>query len=78
MSSQYPPFNFVNDQNEVVASNGSRSPLPATNRHAWRAILARKHDQPPGNMVVWRGMTRLHDMVARSPGNAVFVKIGDR
>ncbi|MER9151851.1 IS4 family transposase, partial [Mesorhizobium opportunistum] len=23
--------------------------------------LARKHDPPPGNMVVWRGMTRLHD-----------------
>lgn len=24
--------------------------------------LARKHDPPPGNMVVWRGMTRLHDI----------------
>ena len=23
--------------------------------------LARKNDPPPGNMVVWRGMTRLHD-----------------
>ncbi|WP_188394097.1 hypothetical protein [Mesorhizobium sp. SARCC-RB16n] len=23
--------------------------------------LARNHDPPPGNMVVWRGMTRLHD-----------------
>lgn len=24
--------------------------------------LARKHDPPPGNMVVWRGLTRLHDI----------------
>lgn len=24
--------------------------------------LARKHDPPPGTMVVWRGMTRLHDI----------------
>ena len=24
--------------------------------------LARNHDPPPGNMVVWRGMTRLHDI----------------
>ena len=24
--------------------------------------LARKNDPPPGNMVVWRGMTRLHDI----------------
>jgi hypothetical protein len=24
--------------------------------------LARKHDPPPGNMVVWRGMTRLQDI----------------
>nr|WP_245499366.1 IS4 family transposase [Mesorhizobium sp. M1A.F.Ca.ET.072.01.1.1] len=24
--------------------------------------LARKHDPPPGNVVVWRGMTRLHDI----------------
>lgn len=24
--------------------------------------LARKHDPPPGNLVVWRGMTRLHDI----------------
>ncbi|MER8734582.1 hypothetical protein NKH28_33265 [Mesorhizobium sp. M1227] len=24
--------------------------------------LARKHDPPPGNMAVWRGMTRLHDI----------------
>jgi hypothetical protein len=24
--------------------------------------FARKHDPPPGNMVVWRGMTRLHDI----------------
>jgi len=24
--------------------------------------FARKHDPPPGNMVVWRGMTRLHDV----------------
>lgn len=24
--------------------------------------LARKHDPPPGNMVVWRGMIRLHDI----------------
>ena len=24
--------------------------------------LARKHDPPPGNMVVWRGMSRLHDI----------------
>lgn len=24
--------------------------------------LARKHDPPPGNMVVWRGMTRLYDI----------------
>ncbi len=25
--------------------------------------LARTHDPPPGNMVVWRGLTRLHDLV---------------
>jgi len=24
--------------------------------------LARNHDPPPGNMVVWRGMARLHDI----------------
>ena len=24
--------------------------------------LARKNDPPPGNMVIWRGMTRLHDI----------------
>jgi hypothetical protein len=24
--------------------------------------LARKHDPPPGNMVVWRGLTRLNDI----------------
>ena len=24
--------------------------------------LARKNDPPPGSMVVWRGMTRLHDI----------------
>ena len=24
--------------------------------------LARAHDPPPGNMVVWRGLTRLHDL----------------
>jgi hypothetical protein len=24
--------------------------------------LARNHDPPPGTMVVWRGMTRLHDI----------------
>jgi hypothetical protein len=24
--------------------------------------LVRNHDPPPGNMVVWRGMTRLHDI----------------
>jgi len=24
--------------------------------------LARNHDPPPGNMVVWRGLTRLHDI----------------
>ena len=24
--------------------------------------LARNHDPPPGNMVVWRGLTRLHDL----------------
>jgi len=24
--------------------------------------LARKRDPPPGNMVVWRGLTRLHDI----------------
>jgi len=24
--------------------------------------LARNHDPPPGNMVVWRGTTRLHDI----------------
>jgi hypothetical protein len=24
--------------------------------------LARKNNPPPGNMVVWRGMTRLHDI----------------
>ena len=24
--------------------------------------LARIHDPPPGNMVVWRGLTRLHDL----------------
>ncbi len=24
--------------------------------------LARTHDPPPGNMVVWRGLTRLHDL----------------
>jgi hypothetical protein len=24
--------------------------------------LARKQDPPPGNMVVWRGRTRLHDI----------------
>ena len=24
--------------------------------------LGRKHDPPPGNMVVWRGLTRLHDI----------------
>ena len=26
------------------------------------SYLARNHDPPPGNMVVWRGMTRLHDI----------------
>ena len=25
--------------------------------------LAHKHDPPPGNIVVWRGMTRLHDIL---------------
>ncbi len=25
--------------------------------------LARKRDPPPGNMVVWRGLTRLHDII---------------
>jgi hypothetical protein len=24
--------------------------------------LARNHDPPPGTMVVWRGLTRLHDI----------------
>jgi hypothetical protein len=24
--------------------------------------LARNHDPPPGNMVVWRGLTRLNDI----------------
>ncbi|WP_287331977.1 hypothetical protein [Mesorhizobium sp.] len=24
--------------------------------------LARNHDPPPGNMVVWRGLSRLHDI----------------
>jgi hypothetical protein len=24
--------------------------------------LARHHDPPPGNMVVWRGLTRLRDI----------------
>lgn len=24
--------------------------------------LARKHDPPPGNMVVWRGLARLNDI----------------
>jgi Transposase DNA-binding/Transposase DDE domain len=33
--------------------------------------LARKHDPPPGNMVVWRGMTRLHDI-------ALGISIGSR
>ena len=33
--------------------------------------LARNHDPPPGNMVVWRGLTRLHDI-------AVGISIGAR
>lgn|GEM_PF-901519 len=33
--------------------------------------LARNHDPPPGNMVVWRGMTRLHDI-------AIGISIGSR
>jgi hypothetical protein len=24
--------------------------------------LARHHDPPPGNLVMWRGLTRLHDI----------------
>ncbi|MER9839588.1 hypothetical protein NKJ28_32405, partial [Mesorhizobium sp. M0145] len=31
------------------------------------AALARKHDPSPGNMVVWRGMTCLHDIAFASP-----------
>ena len=33
--------------------------------------LARNHDPPPGTMVIWRGLTRLHDI-------AVGISIGAR
>ena len=33
--------------------------------------LARNHDPPPGNMVVWRGLTRLNDV-------AIGISIGTR
>jgi hypothetical protein len=35
--------------------------------------LARAHDPPPGNMVMWRGMTRLTDIRFGAMIGAIFV-----
>ncbi|BCG97423.1 MULTISPECIES: hypothetical protein [unclassified Mesorhizobium] len=48
--------------NATAPPTAHASRLPAANRPMVGGYLARNHDPPPGNMVVWRGMTRLHDI----------------
>lgn len=46
----------------AAASPTETSPLTCSKIAVLGGYFARKHDPPPGNMVVWRGLTRLHDI----------------
>ncbi len=54
---------------EAEASSHEPPTPPRTISHYLRAIarlggyLGRKNDPPPGNMVIWRGLTRLADIL---------------
>lgn len=52
---------------ELVPNKGSGPPVPSLNHYIVKlarlgGYLARTHDPPPGNTVIWRGLSRLTDI----------------
>lgn len=52
---------------ELVPNKGSSPPAPSLSHYTVKlarlgGYLARAHDSPPGNTVIWRGLSRLADI----------------
>ncbi len=52
---------------ELIPNKGSGPPVPSLNHHIAKlarlgGYLARTHHPPPGNTVIWRGLSRLTDI----------------